>query len=98
MHTSRPVFVDLADRSDLRRTAEDWQPRIDVNTAETDQRPADALLIRPDAHIAWATTVDEPTDTRRARAATSALGLVRNARSDQLWKIGWKLSSTTRIG
>ena len=26
-------------------------------------RPADALLIRPDAHIAWAATVDEPTDT-----------------------------------
>jgi 2-polyprenyl-6-methoxyphenol hydroxylase-like FAD-dependent oxidoreductase len=63
MHTSRPVFVDLADRGDLRRTAEDWQPRIDVHTAETDQRPADALLIRPDAHIAWATTVDEPTGT-----------------------------------
>ena len=63
MHTSRPVFVDLADRGDLHGTAEDWQPRIDVHTAETDQRPADALLIRPDAHIAWATTVDEPTDT-----------------------------------
>ena len=63
MHTSRPVFVDLADRADLRETAEDWQPRIDVHTAETDHRPADALLIRPDAHIAWATTVDEPTDT-----------------------------------
>jgi 2-polyprenyl-6-methoxyphenol hydroxylase-like FAD-dependent oxidoreductase len=44
------------------------EPCIDVHTAETDDRPADALLIRPDAHIAWAATVDEPTD-----AATPAL-------------------------
>ena len=29
----------------------------------TDDRPADALLIRPDAYIAWAATIDEPTDT-----------------------------------
>jgi hypothetical protein len=29
----------------------------------TDHRPADALLIRPDAHIAWVATIDEPTDT-----------------------------------
>ena len=35
----------------------------DIHTAETDDRPADALLIRPDAHIAWAATIDEPTDT-----------------------------------
>jgi hypothetical protein len=34
-----------------------------VRTAETDHRPADAVLIRPDAHIAWAETIDEPTDT-----------------------------------
>jgi len=63
MHTSRPVFLDLADRPDLRETARDWQHRIDIHTAETDRRPADALLIRPDAHIAWAATIDEPTDT-----------------------------------
>ncbi|MFF2519084.1 hypothetical protein, partial [Streptomyces sp. NPDC058086] len=31
--------------------------------AKTDHRPADALLIRPDAHIAWAATTDEPADT-----------------------------------
>jgi 2-polyprenyl-6-methoxyphenol hydroxylase-like FAD-dependent oxidoreductase len=49
--------------SDLRETARDWRHRIDIHTAETDHRPADALLIRPDAHIAWAATVDEPTDT-----------------------------------
>ena len=63
MHTARPVLLDLADRVDLRETARDWQDRIDIHTAETDHRPADALLIRPDAHIAWAASPDEPTDT-----------------------------------
>jgi 2-polyprenyl-6-methoxyphenol hydroxylase-like FAD-dependent oxidoreductase len=63
MHTARPVFVDLADRSDLRAVASDWQHRIDIRTAGTDHRPADALLIRPDAHIAWAANVAEPSDT-----------------------------------
>jgi 2-polyprenyl-6-methoxyphenol hydroxylase-like FAD-dependent oxidoreductase len=63
MHTARPILLDLADRADLRETARDWQHRIDIHTAETDHRPADALLIRPDAHIAWAATIDEPTDT-----------------------------------
>jgi 2-polyprenyl-6-methoxyphenol hydroxylase-like FAD-dependent oxidoreductase len=63
MHTARPVFLDLADRRDLCEIAQGWLPRIDIHTAATEHRPADALLIRPDAHIAWATTIDEPTDT-----------------------------------
>ena len=63
MHTARPVFLDLADRRDLCEIARDWQDRIDIHTAKADHRPADALLIRPDAHVAWAATVDEPTDT-----------------------------------
>jgi 2-polyprenyl-6-methoxyphenol hydroxylase-like FAD-dependent oxidoreductase len=63
MHTARPVFLDLADRPVLRETARDWRDRVDIHTAETDHRPADALLIRPDAHVAWAATIDEPTDT-----------------------------------
>jgi hypothetical protein len=29
-------------------------------TAPTVERPADAVLIRPDAHVAWAAAVDEP--------------------------------------
>jgi 2-polyprenyl-6-methoxyphenol hydroxylase-like FAD-dependent oxidoreductase len=63
MHGARPILLDLADRPDLREIARDWQQRVDIHTAETAARPADALLIRPDAHIAWAATVDEPTDT-----------------------------------
>ncbi|YCK42581.1 hypothetical protein ACNF49_01550 [Actinomadura sp. ATCC 39365] len=34
-----------------------------LHTAKTDQRPADVLLIRPDAHVAWAAGPDEPADT-----------------------------------
>jgi 2-polyprenyl-6-methoxyphenol hydroxylase-like FAD-dependent oxidoreductase len=71
-HTARPVFLDLADRADLRETARDWQHRLDIHTAETDHRPADGLLIRPDAHIAWAATIDEPTEIA-ARALREAL-------------------------
>jgi 2-polyprenyl-6-methoxyphenol hydroxylase-like FAD-dependent oxidoreductase len=63
MHAARPVFLDLADRADLREAARDWEHRVDIHTAQADHRPADALLIRPDAHIAWAATIDEPTDT-----------------------------------
>jgi hypothetical protein len=63
MHAARPILLDLGDRPDLRETAQDWEHRIEIHTAETDRRPADALLIRPDAHIAWAATIDEPADT-----------------------------------
>jgi 2-polyprenyl-6-methoxyphenol hydroxylase-like FAD-dependent oxidoreductase len=63
MHAARPIFLDLADRPDLRESARDWQHRIDIHTARADHRPADALLIRPDAHIAWAASTGEPTGT-----------------------------------
>jgi 2-polyprenyl-6-methoxyphenol hydroxylase-like FAD-dependent oxidoreductase len=70
MHTARPVLLDLADRPDFREAARDWQPRIDIRTARTDHRPADALLIRPDAYIAWAapapTPAGDPADTDTA--------------------------------
>ena len=63
MRSARPVLLDLAGRSDLREIAGAWRDRVDIRAAETDQRPADALLIRPDAHIAWAAAIDEPADT-----------------------------------
>ncbi|WP_433664156.1 FAD-dependent monooxygenase [Nocardia sp. CA-128927] len=66
MHDARPVLLVLADRPDLREIAGDWQDRVDIRTAKTGDRPADALLIRPDAHIAWAATIDEPADTAAA--------------------------------
>ena len=69
MHSARPILLDLADRADLRETARGWEPRIDMHSVQTDHPTADALLIRPDAHIAWAAAIDEPADT-----AAPALG------------------------
>jgi hypothetical protein len=71
MHPGRPILLDLADRADLRATAAGWCQRVAVHIAHTPDRPADALLIRPDAHVAWAAALDEPgaTATQALRAA-----------------------------
>ena len=50
LRPARPVLLDLAGRDDLREIA---RGRVDVVTAKADDRPADALLIRPDGHLAW---------------------------------------------
>jgi 2-polyprenyl-6-methoxyphenol hydroxylase-like FAD-dependent oxidoreductase len=63
MHSARPILLDLADRQELRDISRRWHPRVDTVTASTEARPADVLLIRPDAHIAWAATIDEPADS-----------------------------------
>jgi hypothetical protein len=63
LRKARPVLLDLADHADLRELAGEWGGRVDVVSATIDERPADALLIRPDALIAWAATVDEPGET-----------------------------------
>ncbi|MGW6207642.1 FAD-dependent monooxygenase [Streptomyces sp. NPDC055089] len=74
LHAARPVLLNLADRADLCQVARSWRSRVDVHTAKTDDRPADAILIRPDAHIAWAAAVDESADRAAPtlRAALSA--------------------------
>jgi 2-polyprenyl-6-methoxyphenol hydroxylase-like FAD-dependent oxidoreductase len=73
MPSARPVFLDLAGRPDLRETAQDWRHRVDVRTATTAGLRAAALLIRPDAYIAWAVPIDEPASTA-APALREALG------------------------
>ncbi len=66
LHDARPLFLDLANRAGLRDVAREWRHRIDIHSAEADDRPADALLIRPDAIIASAATIAEPADTAAA--------------------------------
>jgi len=63
MTRARPVLLDLADRDDVRAAARDWADRVEIHPAKTGDRPADALLIRPDAHVAWAAAIDESSDT-----------------------------------
>jgi hypothetical protein len=60
--TARGVLLDLADRSDQREAALGWGDRIDIVTAEAADGPADALLLRPDAYVAWAAGAGEPID------------------------------------
>jgi hypothetical protein len=59
----RPVFLALADRPELRATAQHWRHRVDIHTARTDHPPADAILIRSDAYFAWAAAAGEPAGT-----------------------------------
>jgi hypothetical protein len=79
MHRARPVLLDLADRPDLRKAARGWQDRVDVIIAKADSPPADALLIRPDAYIAWAAATAEPGAT--AESARDAARRLRGALS-----------------
>ncbi|MEV0151315.1 MULTISPECIES: FAD-dependent monooxygenase [unclassified Nonomuraea] len=81
LHSARPVLLDLAGRPELREAAGGWEQRVDVHTAKTDDRSADAMLIRPDGHVAWAADLDESADsaTPRLREALSAwFGTPRN--------------------
>ena len=79
MHGARPVFVDLAGRADLREIAEDWRHRVDLHIAETDDRPADALLNPPRRPRRVGHVRGRTRRHRRARAARSALHLVRRS-------------------
>jgi 2-polyprenyl-6-methoxyphenol hydroxylase-like FAD-dependent oxidoreductase len=72
MHAARPVLLDLGDRSDVREAAEPWRDRIRIVTAQHDDPPAAALLIRPDGHVAWAAgpaDADAPGTLRTALSA-----------------------------
>jgi hypothetical protein len=57
------VLLDLADRADLREVAGQRGDRIGIASVAIANRPADAMLIRPDALIAWAATIKEPSHT-----------------------------------
>ncbi|WP_414944525.1 FAD-dependent monooxygenase [Amycolatopsis sp. cmx-11-32] len=85
MQTAQPILLDLADRPELREAAREWDARVIIQTAKTRDRPADALLIRPDAHIAWTAAIDEPTNTAvlaLRKALTAWFGTPRGARTE----------------
>jgi 2-polyprenyl-6-methoxyphenol hydroxylase-like FAD-dependent oxidoreductase len=52
----RGLLLDLADRADVRDAVRPWADRIEAVTGatETPADAADAVLVRPDGHVAWA--------------------------------------------
>lgn len=74
--TGSAVLLDFTGREGLRDTAAAWDGRVDVVLAPPsstrEARPAGALLVRPDAFVAWAAGVDEP-EPDTAASLTAAL-------------------------
>jgi hypothetical protein len=62
LHDGRPVLLDLG--AGFADTARGWTDRVDTVTAGIADRPAGALLIRPDGYVAWA--ADEFGSARQA--------------------------------
>ncbi|MFC4946315.1 FAD-dependent monooxygenase [Pseudonocardia sp. GCM10023141] len=54
LRDGRPRLLDLAGRADLVAVAEAWHDRVAVTVATSPDAPADAVLVRPDGHVAWA--------------------------------------------
>ena len=54
----RGVLLDLADRADLRAVAAGWSAVVDLAPVRSAGKvDADAVLVRPDGHVAWAAPV-----------------------------------------
>ncbi|BDY30187.1 FAD-dependent monooxygenase [Mycolicibacterium mageritense] len=53
LHHGRPVLLDLSG-GEHAGAVRGWQDRVDVVVATAADRPAAALLIRPDGYVAWA--------------------------------------------
>jgi 2-polyprenyl-6-methoxyphenol hydroxylase-like FAD-dependent oxidoreductase len=68
LRTGRGVFLDLAERADLRCVADAWADRVTVVTAAAERSPGtEAVLIRPDGYTAWAArSVAQDADGLRA--------------------------------
>lgn len=52
LHDARPLLLDFD--GGARETARGWADRVDIIEATTAERPAAALLLRPDGYVAWA--------------------------------------------
>jgi hypothetical protein len=63
MRNARPVLLDLTGRAEFDVIALAWEPRIEVHAVTALDRPADAMLIRPDGYVAWCAAVGEPAAT-----------------------------------
>ncbi|WP_116102596.1 FAD-dependent monooxygenase [Amycolatopsis thermalba] len=53
LHPGRAVLLDLAGDPELAAVARSWPGRLDLVAAKCTQPVPDAVLIRPDGHVAW---------------------------------------------
>jgi 2-polyprenyl-6-methoxyphenol hydroxylase-like FAD-dependent oxidoreductase len=60
LHDARPVLLDLGGA--VGDAARGWTDRVDVVGATVADRPAAALLIRPDGYVAWAADTFGPAE------------------------------------
>ncbi|MDI3422588.1 FAD-dependent monooxygenase [Streptomyces luteolus] len=55
LHTARGVLIATGDTATTEKTAADWSDRVDIVTGTwTEQDGPEAVLLRPDGHVAWA--------------------------------------------
>ncbi|KOG32634.1 FAD-dependent monooxygenase [Streptomyces resistomycificus] len=80
LHAARPVLLDLRGSGEVAALAAGWADRVDLVEArsEDDRWPVpalgdvaapEALLIRPDGHVAWAAAAGTTPDTAALRTA-----------------------------
>lgn len=67
LHDARPVLLDFG--GGVGAAAREWADRADVVEASVAERPAAAMLVRPDGYVAWATDAFGPDDEEGLRAA-----------------------------
>jgi hypothetical protein len=67
LHDARPVLLDLD--GNVASALGDWADRVDTVTASTADRPAAAILIRPDGYVAWAADTFDPAAEAGLQAA-----------------------------
>lgn len=71
---ARAVLVDLTDAGTLADAVPDWHDDVDIVRArpDGDAIPITGLLLRPDGHVAWASTSSDPTPTEQAALRDAA--------------------------
>jgi 2-polyprenyl-6-methoxyphenol hydroxylase-like FAD-dependent oxidoreductase len=68
LHDARPVLLDFHGGA-IGTTAAGWADRVDIVSTTIDDRPAAAVLIRPDGYVAWAADDFGSAEEARLRAA-----------------------------
>lgn len=67
LHDARPVLLDLDGGGAA--AVSDWVDRVDTVSASIADRPAAAILIRPDGYVAWAADTFDPSAEAGLQAA-----------------------------